>query len=43
MDNIALIENGIEQFEWPQEPFAWGQNPVYKAPTMYIYDVLTNR
>jgi len=42
MDQIALIENGIEQFEWPHEPFAWGQSPVYKV-IKSICDGLTYR
>jgi hypothetical protein len=42
LHDITLVENSIEQFEWPYEPFAWGWNPVYKAQT-FVSDVLTNR
>jgi hypothetical protein len=31
MEDITLIENGIDEFECPKEPFAWGRAPLYRV------------
>ena len=31
MKGLSLIENGVDQFQWPKEPFAASKVPIYKV------------